>query len=170
MEKQEKIKVGIFLGRLQPQHRGHEKMIEQIFKENDEIVLCIGSAQKIKETDPIFKKNPLSCKERMKRLGGFLDKKKFSKPYKIFTATDIQPESAWPEHLKKSCRLTNREINTVYFGDPIPKDYERYMEKADLKLKFIDRKKFLYQTKKNTFHKISSATEIRELENDNKNL
>ncbi|MDD3190168.1 MAG: adenylyltransferase/cytidyltransferase family protein [Candidatus Pacebacteria bacterium] len=165
MKKDQKIRIGIFLGRLQPQHRGHEKMIEQIFKENDKVVFCIGSAQRIRKSDPDSKNNPLSNKERIKRLKEFLDKKKFSKPYKIFTATDIQPESAWPEHLKKSCNLTDKTTNTVYFGDPISKEYSSYMRNAGFELKFIDRKKFLYRTKANTLHRISSATEIRKLEN-----
>jgi cytidyltransferase-like protein len=157
-------KIGVFLGRLQPQHAGHESMIRQIFRENDEVVLCIGSAQKIRESDPIFERNPYPVPLRKKRLIAFLKEENFKKPWRVVTATDIQPESAWPEHLKKSCDLTDETLNTVYFADPIPNDYRLDMEKAGLQIKRIRRKKFLYESHRNTLHKISSATEIRAIE------
>ena len=166
MKRKSKRKIGIFLGRLQPQHRGHEMMIEKIFEENDEVILCIGSAQKIRKSDPLAERNPLPVSARIERLKSFLEAGSFEKPYKIVAAIDIEPDSEWPMHLKKSCGLDDSSINTVYFGDPIPKEYEEGMKKAGFELKFIKRKKFLYRTAKNSLHKISSATEIRALERD----
>ncbi|MFA7169262.1 MAG: adenylyltransferase/cytidyltransferase family protein [Candidatus Paceibacterota bacterium] len=170
MQKGSNKKIGVFLGRLQPQHKGHEIMIRRIFRENDEVILCIGSAQKIKKSDPIFEKNPLSCEERMKRLETFLKNEGFYKPYKIVPITDVEPDSAWPLHLKNNCHLMDKTINTVYFGDFIPDDYKKGLEAVDLLVKFIKRRKFTYKTKKNVFHKISSATEIRTLEKNREDL
>jgi cytidyltransferase-like protein len=166
-----KKKVGIFLGRLQPQHKGHEDLIKAIFKENDEVVLCIGSAQKIKKSDPTFAQNPLGKTIRIKRLKAYLSEKRYLKPYRIVFATDIQPERAWPKHLKKCCRLDDNDINTIYFSDHLPKHYKEGLKKVGFKVKFRKRTYFLYKSEKNTTHKISSATEIRSIEkNLNKNV
>lgn len=166
-----KKKLGIFLGRLQPQHKGHEHLIEKIFEENDEVILCVGSAQKIAETDPLFSANPLSTYIRVKRLKKFLQKKDFDKPYMIIAVEDIEPDEAWPAYLKKRCRISDDTINTIYFGDAIPQSYKNGLEKVGFKVKIIKRKKFAYQPDKDDkIYKISSATEIRKLEKSIKNL
>lgn len=157
-------KIGIFLGRLQPQHKGHEMMIKRIFKENDEVVLCIGSAQKISKTDAVYACNPLSKNERVKRLNEFLKRSNFAKPYKVVTAKDIEPDEAWPAHLKHCCRLTDATRNTIYFGDQLSDDYKHGLELAGFNIKIVGRKSFLYKTREDKLHEISSATEIRNLE------
>lgn len=163
-------KIGIFLGRLQPQHTGHERMIEQIFRENDEVVLCVGSAQKITESNPDFARNPLPIEIRTERLKTFLKEKAYKKPYRIVTAEDIEPDSAWPAYLKSVCAIPDDTVNTVYFADAIPKEYEDGMKKVGFDIKFIPREKFLYKTAEDKLHHISSATEIRNLEKSIENL
>jgi len=163
-------KIGIFLGRLQPQHTGHERMIEQIFQENDEVVLCVGSAQRITKSDPAFERNPLPVEIRTKRLETFLKEKAYKKPYRIVTAKDIEPDSAWPAYLKLVCAITDDTTNTVYFADTIPKEYEDGMKKIGFDIRFILREKFLYKTAEDKLHHISSATEIRNLEKNIENL
>lgn len=164
MQKTTDKRIGVFLGRLQPQHPGHETMIRQIFKENDEVVLCVGSAQEITPDNPNFKRNPLLIHNRLKTLHSFLEAEGFQKPYTIVTAQDIEPDSAWPAYLKTKCGLSDTNRNTIYFGDPIPKKYEDGLVKIGFKIKIIDRKKFTYKTAQDTLHKISSSTEIRRLE------
>ena len=161
-----KKRIGIFLGRLQPQHEGHESMIRQIFKENDEVILCVGSAQKILSDNPNFERNPLLIHRRVKTLFTFLKAQRFGKPYRIVTAEDIQPDSAWPAYLKGICGLSDITRNTIYFGDPISEEYKVGLEEIGFFIKIINRKKFIYRTSKNTLHKISSATEIRSLEDN----
>jgi nicotinamide mononucleotide adenylyltransferase len=163
MPRQQQKKVGIFLGRLQPQHPGHETLIKNIFKDSDEVVLCLGSAQKFDKSNPEFARNPLSKSVRLKRLRTFLAVFAPSKPYRIVTALDIAPDSAWPSYLKKCCRLDDAAQNTLYFGDPISKAYAKRLEKVGFKLKLLPRKNFLYKTQSKA-HRISSATEIRALE------
>jgi cytidyltransferase-like protein len=157
-------KIGIFLGRLQPQHPGHEFLIDKIFRENDEVVLCIGSAQKIPKENPHCARNPLSTPARKKRLESFLTRSHFSKPYRIVTARDIEPDSAWPIYLKKRCGLSERTRNTIYFADAIDANYAAGLTAAGFLIKTIKRKHFLYTTKKDETHRISSATEVRSLE------
>lgn len=139
-------------------------MIRRIFKENDEVVLCIGSAQPIPEGHPDYCKNPYPTEIRVRRLQAFLQNDHFAKPWRIAAVTDIQPESAWPRHLKKNCGLDDNSINTIYFADPISEEYRQEMEDAGFRIKLIRRIKFLYQTQKKVIHNISSATEIRALE------
>jgi cytidyltransferase-like protein len=164
MSRKPKKIIGIFLGRLQPQHPGHEDLIRTIFKENDEVVLCLGSAQKIGKSNPEFERNPLSKAIRLKRLKTFLTELDPGKPYRITTAVDIQPESAWPAFLKKRCHLDDDSINTVYFSDRISKDYALGLRAADLRVRFTERTYFRYNSATNTTHHISSSTEIRKID------
>lgn len=46
-------KIGIILARLQPIHNGHIALIEKAASENDEVVVLIGSADKLNERNPI---------------------------------------------------------------------------------------------------------------------
>ena len=41
-----KERVGLILGRFQPLHYGHIQLMELAFAENNQLVICIGSAQK----------------------------------------------------------------------------------------------------------------------------
>jgi len=157
-------KAGVFLGRLQPQHPGHEFLIDMIFRENDEVVLCIGSAQEIPKTSPEYERNPLSTPARKKRLEEFLAGRKYPKPYRIVTANDIEPDSAWPAYLKRRCGLSDKTDNTVYFADQIDEGYVRGLEEVGFRIRIIERKRFLYTTRKAEKHWISSATELRTLE------
>lgn len=46
-------KVGVILARLQPIHNGHIALIEKASSENDEVLVLIGSANKLNERNPI---------------------------------------------------------------------------------------------------------------------
>lgn len=159
-----KKRVGIFLGRLQPQHEGHENLIRTIFTENDEVVLCLGSAQRTKKSDPDFARNPLSKSVRLKRLHTFVKACSFDKPYRTVTAVDIASDAAWPSFLKKCCRLRDDDLNTIYFSDRISPDYRSGLEEVGFKIRHTRRTKFTYRSERNTFHRLSSATEIRSLD------
>lgn len=155
---QARKRVGIFLGRLQPQHPGHENLIEAIFRENDEVVLCVGSAQTIPARDPESARNPLPLAARLATLRRFLEKTNFPQPWRIATAEDIQPEAAWPLHLKRCCQLDDRDRNTLYFSDPVSAEYEAGLRAAGFEFRFTERIKFTYRQRE-----ISSASEIRAL-------
>lgn len=157
-------KVGIFLGRLQPQHPGHEHMIRQIFAENDEVVLCVGSAQDMKPEDPDPARNPLNLEERLVTLRRFLLAEKFTKPYRVLPVVDMQPDSEWPWFLQRACGLSDTDQNTLYSADTISVDYATGLCAVGVAIKKIPRIKFLHTTRLQTTHEISSATEIRELE------
>ena len=46
-------KVGVILARLQPIHNGHIALIEKASCENDEVIVLLGSADKLNERNPI---------------------------------------------------------------------------------------------------------------------
>ena len=46
-------KVGVILARLQPIHNGHIALIEKASCENDEVIVLVGSADKLNERNPI---------------------------------------------------------------------------------------------------------------------
>lgn len=158
-------KVGIFLGRLQPQHAGHEHMIRQIFAENEEVILCVGSAQKITAGTPELVRNPLGAKERMETLQRFLQAEKFNKPYRVIPVEDMEPDSEWPRFLARKCGLSQWHKNTIYFADEISPDYQAGLRAVGFVIKQIPRIKFSHTTRFQTTHRVSSATEIRALEN-----
>lgn len=51
--------VGIVIGRFQPFHKGHEYLIKEAVKENDYVIVLIGSAKKARDI-----KNPWTVEER----------------------------------------------------------------------------------------------------------
>ena len=46
-------KVGVVIARLQPIHKGHLELIRQALKENDSVLLLVGSADKLNKRNPI---------------------------------------------------------------------------------------------------------------------
>lgn len=58
-ESETKVSSAVFLGRFQPLHLGHHRVIEENQEEFDEFIVAIGSADKQREEE-----NPLSFEER----------------------------------------------------------------------------------------------------------
>lgn len=46
-------KVGVIIARLQPIHNGHLELIRQALNENDEVLVLVGSADKLNKRNPI---------------------------------------------------------------------------------------------------------------------
>ena len=83
----------LFVGRFQPFHKGHFKVIKYILKKYDEIVIGIGSSQ-YKNT----KENPFSFNERKKMIVDTLENSNIKK-YKIINIPDIHNPPRWVEHV-----------------------------------------------------------------------
>lgn len=54
------LKVGVFIGRFAPFHKGHFSIVEEAMKQLDELVIVVGSAGSSRST-----RNPLTAKERI---------------------------------------------------------------------------------------------------------
>ena len=102
------MKRGLVLGRFQPFHLGHSKIIKSIVKEGVEPLICIGSAQH-SHTD----ENPFTVDERKRMIETMM--KTFNCKYKIFGIPDINNYDLYVSHLESL--VPNFEI--VYSGNQL---------------------------------------------------
>lgn len=106
----------LFIGRFQPFHKGHLKIINKISKEYDKIIIAIGSSQ-YKDT----KDNPFSADERKKMIKETLEEKKIDN-YKIVLIPDIHNPPKWVDHVNKiipdyDVFITNSDLNKKLFSE-----------------------------------------------------
>ena len=83
----------LFIGRFQPFHKGHLKIIQNISKEYDEIIIGIGSSQYGHALE-----NPFTIDERITMITKTLEKNDV-KNYKIALIPDIHNPPKWVDHL-----------------------------------------------------------------------
>jgi len=83
----------LFIGRFQPFHKGHLKVIEYITKKYDKIIIGVGSSQYKDKS-----KNPFSFDERKEMIKKTLKSKNISN-YKIIEIHDIHNPPKWVEHV-----------------------------------------------------------------------
>ncbi|MEA1936826.1 MAG: adenylyltransferase/cytidyltransferase family protein [Patescibacteria group bacterium] len=149
------IKIGLVIGKFQPLHPGHTLLIETAFRENDKIVVCIGSAQKA---------DPLPVKERRSRIVEKLNVLGYdAELYKIVELDDINSDEKWPSYLKEECGITNETKNAFYTSDDLPESYLRAMRDLGFQIRTIARGSFRYRDPNGISHIVFSATEIREI-------
>lgn len=148
-----KESLGLVIGRFQPLHPGHVFLIKTAFRENDKVVICIGSAQKI---------NPLSIEERRERMVEKLNSLGYDmRLYKIIGLNDIGSDEKWPLYLKKGCGITDETENTFYTSENLSDDYAKTMKNLGFQIKTVVRGSFDYEAPDGKFYSVSSATEIR---------
>lgn len=83
----------LFIGRFQPFHKGHLKVILEASRKYDEIIIGIGSSQY-----SFTKDNPFSSDERKLMIQDTL-KKMNIKNYKIVLIPDIHNPPKWVDHV-----------------------------------------------------------------------
>ncbi len=86
----------IYVGRFQPVHMGHVRVIEWILERFDEVVVVVGSAQ-----DSFSVRNPFTASERIEMLE--LTFRWMSVPrerYRIVAAPDIEMNYVWVRYLE----------------------------------------------------------------------
>jgi nicotinamide-nucleotide adenylyltransferase len=97
----------LFVGRFQPFHKGHLRVIKDILKENDFVVIAIGSSQE-KGTE----KNPFSFEERKKMIEIAL-KNEGIENFKIIAVPDVFDDKKWVSLIKKQA-----DFDVVYSRNP----------------------------------------------------
>ena len=102
------MKKGLILGRFQPFHLGHLKLIKSIVNEQIEPIICIGSAQHSYTAE-----NPFTVEERKKMIEEVM--KDLDCKYNIFGIPDINNYDLYVSHLETF--VPNFDI--VYSGNPI---------------------------------------------------
>jgi len=83
----------LFIGRFQPFHMGHLKVVKYLLKKYDKIVIGIGSSQ-YKNT----LKNPFSFEERKTMIEKTLDNESMLE-YEIIDIPDIHNPPKWVDHV-----------------------------------------------------------------------
>lgn len=151
----ERRRLGLVLGRFQPLHPGHLFLIGRAFKENDRVIICIGSAQL---------SEPLSIEERHKRIEAQLEILGYQKgKYRIVDLVDPEPMDIWPSYVKKVCGVTNNTRNTFYRADRLPEKYRKELIELGFRVRIIKRKPFYYRDPSGFYRLLISASEIREI-------
>lgn len=112
-----KYKRGLFVGRFQPPHNGHLKVIEWILNRCEELIIVIGSAQKAYEED-----NPFTAGERVEMLYEMLRAHFPLKKYLLIPVSDINNNSLWVSYInsvvpKYDAVFSNNSLTKKLFSD-----------------------------------------------------
>lgn len=106
-------KTGLFVGRFQPFHLGHLDIIKKILKENDQIIIAIGSAEK-----NYVPENPLTAGERVSIIDETLKSEGLDPArYTIIPVRNIDNYALWVDHLN----LYVPPYDKIYTGSSIVK-------------------------------------------------
>ncbi|MEK6942613.1 MAG: nicotinamide-nucleotide adenylyltransferase [Nanoarchaeota archaeon] len=133
----------LFIGRFQPFHNAHLADIKKILKENDEVLIAIGSSQE-KNT----KENPFSLSERKKMLLAVLKSNKIKK-FRLYNIPDAKTNAQWLRYIEKNIP----QFDSVYSGNQrVLKIFRKHSKIKKIKL-----------------IKGISSTKIREMMAKNKN-
>lgn len=148
-------KIGVFLGRLQPPHKGHLAVIEKALSECDKVVIIIGSSNK-KDT----LRNPFSFELRKTLLINSLKKSEDKKRIKIYGLPDWSQEdktednSIWGHYLYYNMVSRAGQKNFTFY----------YCDEADVIKSWFDDevKKYIdFCVSDRTFFEGISSTKIR---------
>lgn len=130
---------GLYIGRFQPYHLGHQVVIQKISEEVDEIVIVIGSAQESHTSE-----NPFTAGERLSMIYSALGDLR-ERCY-VLPLQDIKRNAVWVDHLRSMVP----HFDVVYSNNPL---VVQLFSEARIKI----RKPPMYQ------REIYSGTAIRKL-------
>lgn len=134
------MKSALYIGRFQPFHRGHLAVIKQILKDNDRVIIVIGSAEK-----NYISNNPLTAGERHTLIDDALKEAKINAAkYCIIPVRNVNNYALWVNHVNSYVPSYDR----LYTGSKIVKVC---YENSDIKIIKLNRSLVPI-----------SATEIRE--------
>ncbi|MCL4400944.1 MAG: nicotinamide-nucleotide adenylyltransferase [Candidatus Parvarchaeota archaeon] len=99
----------IFIGRFQPFHNGHLSILKKIIKENDSVIVAIGSAQYSNTPQ-----NPFSAGERIVIINKIL-KELNAKEFYIVPIEDVGNDELWASKIE----TLSPAFEVVYTNNPI---------------------------------------------------
>ena len=99
---------GFYIGRFQPYHDGHHRMVERIAEEVDELVLGIGSAG-----DSHTTRNPFTAGERIMMITKALVE--FDLVTYAVPIEDLERNSVWVSHVQSMCP----DFDVAYSNNPL---------------------------------------------------
>ena len=83
----------LFIGRFQPFHKGHLRVVQEASKKYDEVIIGIGSSQYSDTSD-----NPFTFEERELMIKKTLEKSVINN-YRIISIPDIHNPPRWVDHV-----------------------------------------------------------------------
>ncbi len=101
---------GLYIGRFQPYHLGHQAVLEKIAEEVEEILIVIGSAQESHTPE-----NPFTGGERMDMIYAALGESNLRERSIVTPLQDIQRNSVWVSHLQSMVP----RFDVVYSNNPL---------------------------------------------------
>lgn len=112
----------LYIGKFQPFHNGHKKVVEKLIKKHDEVIVVIGGAEKTYDTTYVF-----TAGERIQMVEKSVDT---SSVY-IIPVPDINNNAVWTKHIDQY----TPEYNCVYSNNPLVR---RLYKETDYVLNNID--------------------------------
>lgn len=147
------MKLGLFIGRMNPPHIGHTKVIKKALLENDIVLVLLGSVsrdvslKRLNDRSNLHNKlsydnkNPLTYLQRKMLL-----QKLFWKSLIIWEILDTLSDQQWVSDIAEQVHIHNPETLSIYWGDFTSdsailalKEYEDKLLVADVEYKQIDR-------------------------------
>jgi nicotinamide-nucleotide adenylyltransferase len=101
---------GLYIGRFQPYHLGHQSVLDRIAEEMEEIVIVIGSAQESHTSE-----NPFTAGERMDMIYAALEADDLWKRCFVVPLQDINRNAVWVSHLQSMVP----RFDVVYSNNPL---------------------------------------------------
>jgi nicotinamide-nucleotide adenylyltransferase len=101
---------GLYIGRFQPYHLGHQAVLDRIAEEMEEIVIVIGSAQESHTFE-----NPFTAGERMDMIHAALKSDDLCKRCFVVPLQDINRNAVWVSHLLSMVP----RFDVVYSNNPL---------------------------------------------------
>ena len=102
------MKRGLYVGRFQPYHNGHNSVIERIADEVDELIIGIGSAEISHDL-----RHPFTAGERVLMISRAL--KNIRIPVYIIPLEDVKRNALWVAHVKSM----TPPFDVVYTSNPL---------------------------------------------------
>jgi len=103
----------LIIGRFQPFHLGHVRLLEEAAKEADHIIIGIGSSQEGRTRN-----NPFTAAERREMIERSV---KIKKKYSVYEIPDVNDDKRWISHVEKIASkfdvvYTNGELERTLFA------------------------------------------------------
>ncbi len=98
----------LFIGRFQPMHKGHEKVVKELLDKYEKVLILIGSINKNDD------KNPFSFEQRKKMIENVL---KNYNNFEIYGIEDNESNNEWTNHIKN-----NFKFDVVVSGNDLVKE------------------------------------------------
>jgi nicotinamide-nucleotide adenylyltransferase len=101
---------GLYVGRFQPFHKGHERVVDDIADDDDveEVVVAVGSAQKSHTL-----RNPFTAGERVSMITKALEEREAT--FYAIPVEDLNRNAVWTTHVRSMCP----PFEAVYSNNPL---------------------------------------------------